>query len=132
MCEQALELDTNRSPVAQYLDIQAFVNFCIRNKLEAAHPGYGSLAENENFAKALEANGIAFFVEPTVEKLNTFGDKTAARHIAISNNVPAVPSSHDAHCLVEKYQYMEQPRHEVQCRRDDADKVINLWDLWFY
>jgi len=71
MSDQALELDTNRSPVAQYLDIQAFVNFCIKNKLEAAHPGYGSLAENENFAKALEANGIVFCVGPTVEKSNT-------------------------------------------------------------
>ncbi len=93
MCDQALELDTNRSPLTQYLDIQAFVNFCIKNRLEAVHPGYGSLAENEIFTKALEANGIAFFVGPTVEKLNTFGDKTATRHVAISNNVPAMPSS---------------------------------------
>jgi len=123
-------MDIKKTLVAQYLDIEAFVNFCIRKKLEADHPGYGFLAENENFAKALEANGIAFFVGPTVEKLITFGDKTAAGHNTNSKNVPAVPGSQDARSFVEKYQYVEQPhRHEVQCWGDDVDKVINLWDL---
>lgn len=61
----------------------------------AVHPGYGLLSENEHFAQALEDKGI-IFVGPTVQNLQTFGDKTAARNIAIENNVPVVPGSKDA------------------------------------
>lgn len=39
------------------------------------HPGYGFLSEREAFANACKENGITF-VGPTVEQLNTFGDKT--------------------------------------------------------
>lgn len=59
------------------------------------HPGYGFLSENEGFARALEDAGIAF-VGPTVANLQTFGDKTAARNMAIQNNVPVMAGSAEA------------------------------------
>lgn len=94
-CDQAFELDHTKSPVGQYLDIDTIVGICIKNKVEAVHPGYGLLSENANFAKALEDNGIVF-VGPTVENLRLFGDKTAARQAAIKNKVPVVPGSEEA------------------------------------
>jgi acetyl/propionyl-CoA carboxylase alpha subunit len=56
------------------LDIGKIVDICIKNKVEAVHPGYGLLSENEKFATALEDSGIVF-VGPTPENLRTFGDK---------------------------------------------------------
>lgn len=50
--------------------------------VDAIHPGYGFLSEREAFANACKENGITF-VGPTVEQLNTFGDKTKARELAI-------------------------------------------------
>lgn len=94
-CDQAFQLDTSKSPVAQYLDIAGIVDICLKNKVEAVHPGYGFLSENQRFAKALEEVGIVF-VGPTVENLNTFGDKTAARNLAIASNVSVVPGSAQA------------------------------------
>jgi pyruvate carboxylase len=94
-CDQAFELDASKPPVAQYLDIPNIVDICVKNKVEAVHPGYGFLSENQGFARALEEKGIVF-VGPTVQNLQTFGDKTAARHVAISNNVPVVPGSKEA------------------------------------
>ena len=94
-CDQAFELDTNKSPVAQYLDIKTIVDICVKNKVEAVHPGYGFLSENEGFARALEEAGIVF-VGPTVQNLRTFGDKTAARNMAVKNKVPVVPGSTEA------------------------------------
>lgn len=94
-CDQAFELDSKKSPVAQYLDIPNIVNICVKNKVEAVHPGYGFLSENEHFAKSLEEKGIVF-VGPTVLNLQTFGDKTSARNIAIANGVPVVPGSKEA------------------------------------
>lgn len=94
-CDQAFELDSSKSPVAQYLDIHKIVDICVKNKVEAVHPGYGFLSENENFAKALDDKGI-IFVGPTVKNLQMFGDKTEARNIAIRNNVPVVAGSKEA------------------------------------
>ena len=79
----------------QYLDIHGIVKICQNNHVQAVHPGYGFLSENENFATALEKAGIVF-VGPTVRNLNMFGDKTSARNMAIASNVPVVPGSTDA------------------------------------
>ena len=54
--------------------------------------GYGLLSENPNFARACTENGIVF-VGPTIEQLNTFGDKTKARELAIKHGVPVVPGT---------------------------------------
>jgi hypothetical protein len=88
-------LDGSKSPVQQYLDIPNIVKICTQNHVQAVHPGYGFLSENEHFATALEKAGIVF-VGPTVENLNMFGDKTSARNMAIASNVPVVPGSTDA------------------------------------
>jgi len=81
--------------VAAYLDIETIVKICKNQGVEAVHPGYGFLSENEKFAAALERNGIKF-IGPTVENLQQFGDKTAAKSLAISSNVPVIAGSDDA------------------------------------
>lgn len=111
-CDQAFLLNRDVSPVAAYLDIDTIVNICKQNNVEAVHPGYGFLSENKNFAKALEKNGITF-IGPTVANLETFGDKTMAREIAIANNVPVVPGSDDAFSTVaEAREYIENPANK--------------------
>jgi acetyl/propionyl-CoA carboxylase alpha subunit len=58
---------------------------------DAIHPGYGFLAENPDFASAVEAAGL-IFVGPTPEALRVGGDKLAAKQIAEDAGVPVVPS----------------------------------------
>jgi pyruvate carboxylase len=99
-CDQAFELDTSKGPVAQYLDIATIVKICKNNGVEAVHPGYGFLSENEGFAQALSDAGIVF-VGPTIKNLNSFGNKATARSIAIENNVPVVPGSDEAFATVQ-------------------------------
>ena len=57
-CDQAFLLNTELSPVAAYLDIKTIVDICLKNNIDAVHPGYGFLSENKNFAHALEKNGV--------------------------------------------------------------------------
>lgn len=110
-CDQAFELDGTKPPVAQYLDIATIVKICVQNNVQAVHPGYGFLAENEKFAKALEDAGITF-VGPTVENLNVFGDKTAARRMAIEAKVPVVAGSQDAFKTADDAaQWIEDPKN---------------------
>ena len=56
------------------------------------HPGYGFLSENAEFARKVEAAGIKF-VGPSPAVIDSLGDKTKARDIAIKCNVPVVPGT---------------------------------------
>lgn len=94
-------MDSHKSPVAQYLDIDNIVRICVANGVEAVHPGYGFLSENQNFARALRDNGVTF-VGPTVANLDHFGNKATARNMAIAANVPVVPGSEEAFATVQQ------------------------------
>ena len=54
------------------------------------HPGYGFLSENPRFAKALEAEGVAF-VGPPVGAIEAMGDKITSKKLAQEAGVSTVP-----------------------------------------
>ena len=58
---------------------------------DAIHPGYGFLAENGDFAEAVEAAGLAW-IGPPPDALRLGGDKLAAKRIAAEAGVPVVPT----------------------------------------
>ena len=81
-----------KGPVAAYLDIPGIVDLAKRVKADAIHPGYGFLSENAKFAKAVGDAGIRF-VGPPVRVLELFGDKVAARALAIEAGLPVLAGS---------------------------------------
>jgi acetyl-CoA/propionyl-CoA carboxylase, biotin carboxylase, biotin carboxyl carrier protein len=78
------------APRDSYLNIDAVVDAARRTGAQAVHPGYGFLAENADFAAALDAAGIVF-IGPPVGALKTMGDKIAAKTTVASYGVPVVP-----------------------------------------
>jgi acetyl/propionyl-CoA carboxylase alpha subunit len=82
-------------PRASYLNAEALIAAAKQSGATAIHPGYGFLAENGDFAAAVEAAGLAF-IGPTPEQIRTLGDKRAARALAARAKVPVVPGAEGA------------------------------------
>jgi acetyl-CoA carboxylase, biotin carboxylase subunit len=75
-----------------YLNIARIIAAAKETGAEAIHPGYGYLAENEEFAKVCEAAGFVF-IGPTPKNLRLAGDKIAGKKVIQEAGVPVIPSS---------------------------------------
>ena len=78
-----------------YLDQEAIIDAATQADADAIHPGYGFLAENADFAERVQdAEGITW-VGPESESMEALGEKTKARKIMQSADVPIVPGTTD-------------------------------------
>ncbi|WJY13555.1 acetyl-CoA carboxylase biotin carboxylase subunit [Pectobacteriaceae bacterium CE90] len=78
-----------------YLKSEALLQGARTCGVDAVHPGYGFLAENADFAEAVEKAGY-IFVGPTPDTIRMMGDKAVARRTAQAAGVPVVPGSDKA------------------------------------
>lgn len=77
-------------PRNSYLKINAILDAARVTGADAVHPGYGFLAENEDFAAAVQAAGLVF-VGPAPHAISAMGDKAGAKGLMMAAGVPCVP-----------------------------------------
>jgi len=79
------------APAAEsYLKIETILDVARWSRVQAIAPGYGFLAENEEFARRCEAAGFVF-IGPSPEAIQLMGDKVTSRKIAAEAGVPITP-----------------------------------------
>lgn len=93
--DEAYQIGKGKTPVGVYLSIDEIIALAKAKGVDAIHPGYGFLAENVEFAKACEDNGIEF-IGPTAEMMDRLGDKIKSKIVANSVGVPIIPGVEQA------------------------------------
>jgi acetyl-CoA carboxylase biotin carboxylase subunit len=79
-------------PRDSYLNIGKIIDVARESGADAIHPGYGFLAERDDFAEACRDAGF-IFIGPTPEAIRIMGDKQAARKRVAEAGVPIVPGT---------------------------------------
>ncbi|WP_017574218.1 acetyl/propionyl/methylcrotonyl-CoA carboxylase subunit alpha [Nocardiopsis kunsanensis] len=82
------------TPAESYLDIDKLLAVAAESGADAVHPGYGFLAENADFARAVIDAGLTW-IGPPPSAIDSLGDKVRARHIAQKVGAPLVAGTPD-------------------------------------
>ena len=83
------------SNIPEFLDIERIVKHARERKIDSIHPGYGFLAENPDFAKRCEEEGI-ILIGPSPDAIYRMGHKTIAKELAKAHDVPLLGGSEGA------------------------------------
>src|SRR3990172_8093431 len=89
LADEAIEIGPAEASQS-YLNIERLLSAAQRSGAAAVHPGYGFLAENADFAEAVQAARL-LWVGPPPAAMGTMGDKAGARALMEEAGVPVLP-----------------------------------------
>ena len=75
-----------------YLNTDAILDAIEKSGADGVHPGYGFFSENADFARAIQAKGVAF-IGPPASAIDEMGDKVSSRKAALRGGAPIVPGT---------------------------------------
>ncbi|RLI89606.1 MAG: acetyl-CoA carboxylase biotin carboxylase subunit [Archaeoglobales archaeon] len=116
-------------PKDSYLNIDKIIEVAKRAECEAIHPGYGFLAENAEFAKRCEEEGIKF-IGPPSSVIEAMGSKLNARKLMGEAGVPVVPGSPELRSLDDAYKWADRVGYPVAIKASGGGGGIGISIAW--
>jgi len=95
------------SAQSSYLNIPAIITAATITGVDAIHPGYGFLSENQRFAEIIEEHKIKF-IGPSSINIKMMGNKIEAKKIMDSYGVPTVPGLNELHDIKKIKEFIKQ------------------------
>ena len=89
LANEAIHIGSSKAKES-YLSTENILDAALKTNADAIHPGYGFLAENDQFAKKIIDSGI-IWIGPTPETIISMGNKETARALAAESGVPICP-----------------------------------------
>lgn len=93
--DEAYQIGEENDPLKPYLAIDTIIEMAQYSGVDAIHPGYGFLSENQEFATRCAQAGI-IFIGPRPDVMRALGDKVIAKTVAKKANVPIIESNEGA------------------------------------
>ena len=127
------------SAQSSYLNIPAIITAATLTDVDAIHPGYGFLSENQRFAEIIEEHNIKF-IGPKSEHIKMMGNKIDAKKIMDDSGVPTVKGINDLNNKNKIKEFINEVKYpiivkaasggggkgmRVVTENDDLDKAIN-------
>jgi 3-methylcrotonyl-CoA carboxylase alpha subunit len=91
-CDEAIHIG-GATPTESYLRIEPIIHAAQQTGAQAVHPGYGFLAEREDFARACVQAGLTF-IGPPASVIRIMGHKSAAKELMAKAGIAVVPGYH--------------------------------------
>lgn len=98
-------------PIESYLNMDKMIDAAIQSKSDAIHPGWGFLAENEEFARRVIDAGF-IWIGPSPEVIRAMGDKIKAKELAQIANVPTIPGISDVTDITQIKKWMKNEKEK--------------------
>ena len=70
-----------------YLSYNKILEIATKSNVDAIHPGFGFLSENDTFAQEVINRGITW-IGPKPKSIKSMGNKDIARELALNSNIP--------------------------------------------
>jgi len=116
-------------PKESYLNIDKIIDVAKKSGAEAIHPGYGFLAENPEFARRCEEEGIKF-IGPKPEVIEAMGSKLNARKLMKEAGVPLVPGSPEVRDIDEARKWADKIGYPVAIKASGGGGGIGITIVW--
>jgi acetyl/propionyl-CoA carboxylase alpha subunit len=110
--------------IASYLEAAEHLRAAAETAADAVHPGYGFLAENGDFAEAVEAAGL-LWVGPPPSALRSGGDKLEAKRLAAAAGVPTLSDVEEPPLVVKAAAGGGGRGMRIVRTRDELDDAID-------